>query len=185
MRLKRSDREAAGVGSLAFAVLALVLSLAALVTAAQAKSHSDDAKKQINKLAASGVVSSTTRITLQEFSIVAHPGLVQAGKVTMHVENVGSITHELVIVRAASASDLPRVTTAGERSGNTDEPGHPSFPTRPKRGHIPFLAQRGIRGALKRTGICPLFDFGKKRGVPVRPCFLMLAARALRWSGSP
>jgi hypothetical protein len=38
------------------------------------------------------------------------------------VENVGSMTHELVIVRAASPAALPRVKTAGERSvGAVDE----------------------------------------------------------------
>ncbi|MDQ1477664.1 MAG: hypothetical protein QOE62_2893, partial [Actinomycetota bacterium] len=55
-------------------------------------------------------------VTLQEFSIAVHPGLVQSGHVTLTVANAGSITHELVIVRAASASALPRVKKAGERS---------------------------------------------------------------------
>ena len=50
------------------------------------------------------------------------PGLVQSGKVTFQVDNVGSITHELVIVRAASAAALPKVKKAGERSvGAIDE----------------------------------------------------------------
>lgn len=61
-------------------------------------------------------------MTLQEFSIAVHPGLVQSGKVTLHVRNVGGITHELVLVRAASPAALPRVTKAGERSvGAVDE----------------------------------------------------------------
>jgi hypothetical protein len=111
------------VGSLAFSLVALVLAFAALVTAAQSESRSNDAKKQVAKLAAAGIVGSTAKITLQEFSIVAHPGLVQSGKVTLQVENVGTMIHELVIVRAASPSTLPLVTKpGGERSiGAIDE----------------------------------------------------------------
>jgi hypothetical protein len=41
---------------------------------------------------------------------------VQSGKVTFNVHNAGSITHELVIIRAASTSALPIVKRAGERS---------------------------------------------------------------------
>jgi hypothetical protein len=118
----RADREVFAVGSLAFGFLALVLAFAALVTAAHASSRSDRADKRIAELAKSGVVSGTSKITLQEFSISAHPGLVKAGKVTLSVDNAGSIVHELVLVRAASAAALPKVTTAGERSvGAVDE----------------------------------------------------------------
>jgi hypothetical protein len=122
VRLNRSDREVFGVGSFAFGLVALVVAFAALVTAAHSDSRSNDANKRISKLAASGVVAGTAKITLQEFSIVSHPGLVQSGKVTLHVDNVGSITHELVIVRAASASALPKVKKAGDRAvGAIDE----------------------------------------------------------------
>ncbi len=122
MILRRSDREVLGTGGFVFGLVALVIAFAALVTAAHSDSRSSDANKRISKLAASGVISSTAKITLQEFSIVSHPGLVQSGKVTLNVENVGSITHELVVVRAASPSALPRVKTAGDRSvGAVDE----------------------------------------------------------------
>ena len=110
------------MGSLAFSFVALALAFAALVTAAQSESRSNATSKRIIKLAASGVVGSTAKVTLQEFSITAHPGLVQSGKVTFDVQNVGSITHELVIVRAASVAALPTVKKAGERSvGAIDE----------------------------------------------------------------
>jgi plastocyanin len=110
------------VGSLAFSFVALALAFAALVTAAQSESRSNATSKRIIKLAASGVVGNTAKVTLQEFSITAHPGLVQSGKVTFDVQNVGSITHELVIVRAASVAALPTVKKAGERSvGAIDE----------------------------------------------------------------
>ncbi|MCU1426601.1 MAG: exported protein of unknown function [Actinomycetia bacterium] len=123
MRLNRSDREVFGVGSLAFAFLAMVFAFAALVTAAQSESHSNDTNKRVKQLSASGVVSKTAEVTVQEFSIVAHPGLVQSGKVTLSVENHGSLTHELVIIQASSAAALPKVTKAGgDRSvGAIDE----------------------------------------------------------------
>ena len=116
MRLNRSDRQIAGVASVAFAFVAMVLAFSAVVIASQSESRSDAANARIAKLASTGVIGSTAKVTLQEFSISAHPGLVQSGKVTLRVDNAGSITHELVIVRAASASALPRVKKAGERA---------------------------------------------------------------------
>ena len=116
MKLNRSDREVFAVGSLAFAFIAMVLAFAALVTAAQSASRTAAINKRITALAGQVVVGNTAQITLQEFSIIVHSGPVQSGKVTLHVANVGSITHELVIIRAASASALPRVKKAGERS---------------------------------------------------------------------
>ena len=116
MKLNGSDREVAGVASVAFAFLAMVLAFSALVISVQSESRSDTANARIAKLASTGVIGSAAKVTLQEFSIAVHPGLVQSGKVTLQVDNVGSITHELVIVRAASASALPRVKKAGERS---------------------------------------------------------------------
>src|SRR5512146_1117519 len=98
----KADREAFAVGSFAFALVALVLALVAVVTAAQAESRTNKANKRIDKIAASGLIGSTAKITLEEFAIVSHPGLVQAGKVTLQVDNVGSLLHELVIVRASS-----------------------------------------------------------------------------------
>jgi hypothetical protein len=122
MRLNHSDREAFAVGSLAFSLVALVLAFGALATAAHLDSRSNAINKRIDKLASAGVIGTTATVTLQEFSIAVHPGLVQAGSVSLTVSNVGSITHELVIVRAASASALPRVKKAGERSvGAVDE----------------------------------------------------------------
>ncbi len=112
----------AGVGSVAFALIAMVLAFSAVVIAAQSESRVNAANKRIAKLATSGVIGSTAKIELQEFSIAVHPGLVQSGKVTLQVKNSGSIIHELVIVRAASAAALPKVKKAGERSvGAIDE----------------------------------------------------------------
>lgn len=62
----------------------------------------------------------------------------QSEKVTLHVSNAGSITHELVVVRAASAAALPRVKTAGERSvGAVDEAAISKSDTIGETGDVP------------------------------------------------
>jgi hypothetical protein len=116
MRLNHSDREVFAVGSVALSLVALVLAFAALVTAAQNDSRSTNTNKRVDKLASAGLIGNAATVTLQEFSIAVHPGLVQSGNVSVTISNIGSITHELVVVRAASASALPRVKKAGERS---------------------------------------------------------------------
>jgi uncharacterized cupredoxin-like copper-binding protein len=138
MRLTRGDREIFGVGTVVFALMAMVLALAALAIAAQSETRVSAANKRIAKLAASGVVTSSTNITLQEFSIAAHPDLLQSGKVTLHVKNAGSIIHELVLVRAMSASALPIVKKAGERSvGAVDEEAIPEADIIGETGDVP------------------------------------------------
>ena len=122
VKLNRSDREVAGVASVVFSVLAVVLAFTAVVIAVQSESRSDTANQGVAKLARSGAIGNTAAVTLQEFSIAVHPGIVQSGKVTLQVKNAGSIIHELVIVRAAGPSALPLVKKAGERSvGAIDE----------------------------------------------------------------
>jgi hypothetical protein len=138
VKLTRSDREVFGVGTVVFAFIAMALAFAGLAIAAQAESRVKDANRRIDKLAASGVIGSTSKVTLQEFSIAAHPGLVQSGKVTLQVDNAGSITHELVVVRAASASALPTVKKAGERSvGAVDEEAISKTDTIGETGDVP------------------------------------------------
>ena len=117
MRLNRADREVVGLGSVVFAVIALLLALAALFTATQSVSRANATNKRLSKLEAQGVVPRSAKVTLQEFSISASPAVVKAGAVTLNVSNVGTITHELVVVRAASAAALPRVTKAGGERG--------------------------------------------------------------------
>lgn len=122
MKVGRADREVLVVGAVAFAVLAVIFSFAALLTAAHSVSQSNTANKRITKLSGSALVGSTAKVTLQEFSIAARPGLVKSGKVKLVTDNVGTITHELVIVRAPNATALPVVKVAGERSvGAIDE----------------------------------------------------------------
>jgi uncharacterized cupredoxin-like copper-binding protein len=122
VKVKNSDREVLVVGSMAFALLALVLAFGAIATAAQAVSRSKDTAKQVSDVARTGAIGSTANIRLQEFSIAVHPGLVQSGTVKFVVHNAGAMTHELVVFRAPSASAIPKVTKAGERSvGAIDE----------------------------------------------------------------
>ena len=136
--MNRSDRQLAGVGSVAFALIAMVLAFGALAIAAQSESRVNDANKKIAKLTSSGVIGSTAKIDLQEISIAVHPGLVQSGKVTLQVKNTGSIIHELVVVRAASAAALPKVKKAGERSvGAIDEEKIPESDKLGETGDVP------------------------------------------------
>jgi len=63
-------------------------------------------------------------VKLQEFTITPLPSAeAKAGTVRMKVRNTGTITHEMVLVRAPSATALPKVVTAGgERTvGAIDE----------------------------------------------------------------
>jgi hypothetical protein len=122
VKLNRTDRDVVVVGAVSFAALAMLFSFAALVTAAHSSRQSKSADQRAAKLSGSALIGSAAKVTLQEFSITVKPGLVQSGKVTLEVENVGTITHELVIVRAPSVAALPIVKVAGERSvGAIDE----------------------------------------------------------------
>ena len=53
-------------------------------------------------------------VVLTEFTITPLPSAeTKAGTVRMKVVNKGTITHEMVMVRAASVTVLPKVTTSG------------------------------------------------------------------------
>jgi len=122
MKLRRSDSDAIGAGAFIFSFLAVILAMAAVVTAGLAYSHADTVSHRLDKVATGGAIGSTAKVTLQEYGIKVTPGLVKAGTVKLDITNVGGITHELVIVRAPSIDALPVVKTAGERSvGAVDE----------------------------------------------------------------
>ena len=112
-----------GFASMIFWGFTMVLAFAALIVAGQAWQRSNDAKSAVAKLAAGGVVGSTVREQLQEFSITPAVAQVKAGAVTFDASNRGSITHEMVIVHAAATGSLPVVTSpGGERAvGAIDE----------------------------------------------------------------
>lgn len=46
-------------------------------------------------------------VTLAEFSVVSDPTSVDGGEVEFTADNRGALVHELVVVRAASADELP------------------------------------------------------------------------------
>jgi hypothetical protein len=139
MRSRDSDGQVFAAGTFIFSSLALVIAFGALVTAGIAYSRSDDAKHSVAKLAAGGVVPSTTKVTLEEFTIVPHPSVVKAGTVTIDVDNVGTVTHEMVLVRAANPDALPRVTTAtpDRAVGDVDEEAIPAADKMGETGDVP------------------------------------------------
>jgi uncharacterized cupredoxin-like copper-binding protein len=110
-------------GTFIFAGLALLFAFAALALAGVAWSRSNDAKDQLHKLAAGGVLATKLNVDLHEFAMTVAPDTAKAGNVVFDITNSGTITHEMVIVRAPSADSLPRVTTAtAEREvGDVDE----------------------------------------------------------------
>ena len=116
------DRNGFGVGTLVLMLMALVIAFAALVVAGQALSRANDAK-HVAENAGVGTFPSKGTVTLEEFQIIASPTQYKAGKVTLTVKNIGTMTHEMVLFRAANADALPKVTTAGgDRAvGDVDE----------------------------------------------------------------
>jgi uncharacterized cupredoxin-like copper-binding protein len=123
MKLNRADREGFGAGTFAFALLTALFAFAALITAAQAYSRSNKVSDRVAKLEAGGVIGTSETVALQEFKITTHPAVVKAGPVSFQVSNVGTIVHELVLVRYPSVAALPKVTKpGGERAvGDVDE----------------------------------------------------------------
>jgi uncharacterized cupredoxin-like copper-binding protein len=122
MKLRSGDREVFGAGAMIFGFLALVVATGALVAAGAAYSRSNDANDKVAKMIAGGLLGRSVNVDLQEFSIKLATTQVKAGKVRFDVTNRGSIGHEMVVARAASASVLPLVTTAGDREvGAVDE----------------------------------------------------------------
>jgi len=111
-RAPKANRDVFGLGTFLFALLAMVFAFGALIVAGQAWSRSNDAKSAVAAVAAGGGTPSATTVTLQEFTMTPHAAALKAGDVRLTVNNVGSITHELVLVKAPSGSALPIVQTA-------------------------------------------------------------------------
>jgi uncharacterized cupredoxin-like copper-binding protein len=90
----------------------MLFAFGALIVAGLAWSHSNDTKDALAKVQASGVTPSATTVTLQEYTMTPHAAVLKAGDVRLSVNNVGSVTHELVLVKEPSISALPIVQTA-------------------------------------------------------------------------
>jgi uncharacterized cupredoxin-like copper-binding protein len=122
------DRNGFGFATVAFMFLAVLLAMAALVVAGQAWSRSNDTRSEVSKLASGGLLGHRVKVTLEEFTLTPHPNEAKAGTVRCEVDNVGTMTHEMVVARAPSAAALPKVTAPNpERAiGDVDEAAIPS-----------------------------------------------------------
>jgi uncharacterized cupredoxin-like copper-binding protein len=118
-----SNRDVWKLSTVAFSLLAFLFAFAALVTAGQAWNRSNTARSDVAKLTSGSLLSPSTKVALQEYSMTPRPDQVKAGQVKFTVQNQGTVTHEMVLVRAPSAAALPRVTTAtADRAvGDVDE----------------------------------------------------------------
>jgi uncharacterized cupredoxin-like copper-binding protein len=132
------NRDVFGVGTFVFSLLAMLFAFGALIVAGQAWSRSNDAKDAVGKVEAGGVVPSATTVTLQEYTMTPHAAVLKAGKVQFTVDNVGSITHEMVLVREPAVSALPIVQTATEDRavGDVNEEAIPASATIGETGDI-------------------------------------------------
>jgi uncharacterized cupredoxin-like copper-binding protein len=108
----RPNRDVWGAGTFIFALLAMLFAFGALIVAGSAWSHSNDTTDALAKVQTSGVVPSATTVTLQEYTMTPHAAVLKAGDVRLSVNNVGSVTHEMVLVKESSVSALPIVQTA-------------------------------------------------------------------------
>jgi uncharacterized cupredoxin-like copper-binding protein len=92
----------------------------------------------VAKLSSGALLGHKTNVVLLEYRMTPRPDQVKAGKVEFTVHNEGTITHEMVVVRAPSAAALPRVTTAtAERAvGDVDEEAIPKKDTIGETGDV-------------------------------------------------
>ena len=127
-RARKDNRDVFGAGTFIFSLLAMVLAFGALIVAGQAWSGSNDAKSAVAQVAAGGGTPTGTTVTLQEYTMTPHAAALKAGDVRLTVNNVGSITHELVLVRAPSLSALPiaQTATADRAVGDVNEEAIPA-----------------------------------------------------------
>ena len=98
------------VATTVFTLMAMMLALAALIVAGRALSRSNDTRSKVALLSSGGLLGHRVKATLEEFTLTPHPNEVKAGTVQFEVDNVGSIIHEMVVIRAASPAALPKVT---------------------------------------------------------------------------
>ena len=148
MAERRND--AFSAGTFVFAGLALVLAFAALAVSGVAWSRSNDTKDKLSALAEGGLLGKKLNVQLQEFSMTVAPGSVKAGDVEFDIKNTGTITHEMVIVRAPSIDALPKVetATADRAAGDVDEE---AIPESDKPGEAEVEAGRSVTKTIKLT----------------------------------
>jgi uncharacterized cupredoxin-like copper-binding protein len=134
------DRNGFGIATMTFSFIAVMLSMAALIVAAQAWSRSNDTKADVGKLASGGLLGSKVGVDLEEYQVLAKPLEVKAGSVQITAKNIGTIQHEMIVARSPTAEALPKVTQpGGERAvGDVDEE---ALPPRDAIGEIPEFKQ--------------------------------------------
>ena len=126
MERSGSDREVTNLVAIILAVVAMVVASIALVVAVAGRDTSggsNAAQAPVQHASAPDNLSSSMDVTLEEYSMITSLDTVKAGKIKFTIHNVGTMTHEMVLVRAASVAALPTVAVAGgERAvGDVDE----------------------------------------------------------------
>jgi len=151
VKLSRGDREVFGTGTVTFALLAMLFAFAGVIVAGQAWSRSNDAKDRVAKLASGDTLANKVRVALQEYMLTPNTTEVKAGTVRIEADNNGTITHETVVVRAASIEALPKTVTAtSDRSvGSIDEEAIPESDKMGETGDVPAGTHKTI--TLKLT----------------------------------
>ena len=121
-----------------------------MVVAGQAWSRSNDAKDKVANLAEGGLLGHKVNVRLQEYSMLVAPASVKAGTVTFEIKNAGTMTHEMVLVRAPSVDALPRVTvaTADRAVGDVDEE---AIPEADKPGEAQVKQGKTVEKAIDLT----------------------------------
>ena len=152
------NREVWKVSTVVFSLLAFLFAFAALVTAGQAWNRSNKARDDVARLSSGALLGHKTSVVLQEYSMTPRPDQVKAGKVQFAVHNQGSITHEMVLVRAPSAAALPRVTTAtADRAvGDVDEEAIPAADTIGETGDV-RAGHTAVKGFTLTPGTYVMF----------------------------
>ncbi|HEX2738677.1 MAG TPA: multicopper oxidase domain-containing protein [Acidimicrobiia bacterium] len=126
MRQGKSDPKGYGLSAAAFAFIAVVVAMGALITAGQAWSRANDAK-------ANGGSGSAVSVTLQEFSIQPAAISVPVGG-SIHVTNAGKVVHNFTITNTKlktkdlSPGDSATLDLASLKAGSYEAycavPGH-------------------------------------------------------------
>ncbi len=137
--------EAWMISATVLALIAVVFAVAAVFVASDARSTADDAEavaQNAGSVAPPAVPASqapstepgTTPtssvapspgmvlVTEKEFSIIANPAVVPAGRLTLKVSNVGKARHELVVIKTDNdPAHLPTNSTGAIENGQGDE----------------------------------------------------------------
>jgi uncharacterized cupredoxin-like copper-binding protein len=110
-----SDRQVWTLVAVVLSVVAMVVASIAVVVALSNNSSDQSASVRTvpANASAGNNLSSSMDVTLEEYQMITNLDTVKAGRVKFTIHNVGTMTHEMVLVRADSVAALPLVTVAG------------------------------------------------------------------------